>query len=140
MAIPMWSVVTLVTELGVSAAVFYVIWKGYKEGRFIRPLAFGVLAYEVLFNISYMLSRSLRHAAEKPAMEKPGEIGLAIFHGTFSLVMFVALIIFFFVAASRYARGENFFLAHRRLTLVFLSAWIVSVLSGVAFFILLYLL
>lgn len=139
MAIPTWSIVTLVTEFGVTAAVFFVIWKAYTAGRFIRPLAFGVLAYEVIFNISYMLSRSLQHASEEAGTEKPGEIALAIFHGTFSLAMFVALIIFFFVAASRYARGENYFLVHRRLTVVFLWAWTVSVLSGASFFVLLYL-
>lgn len=139
MAIPIWSVVTLVTELGVTAAVFFVIWKAYSAGRFIRPLAFGVLAYEVLFNISYMLSRSLQRAGGQAGVKDPGEIALAIFHGTFSLVMFVALIVFFFVAASRYARGENYFFIHRRLTVVFLWAWTVSVLSGAAFFVLLYL-
>ncbi|MFZ2187149.1 MAG: hypothetical protein WAV46_00775 [Candidatus Moraniibacteriota bacterium] len=140
MTIPLWSIVTLVAEIGVTAAVFHIIWKGVAEVRFNRPLAFGVLAYEVLFNISYMLGRTLEHANEKPVVaEKSGVAALAIFHGVFSLVMFVALVAFFLVAANRYAKGENFFLHHHRLTSVFLSAWGVSVLSGVFFFVRLYL-
>jgi hypothetical protein len=137
---PIWSLVTLVTEIAVTTVVFFVIWRAATTGRFSRPLAFGVLAYEVLFNISYMVSRALHHAGEaKEGTESVIEIALAIFHGTFSLVMFVSLIAFFVTAARAYRRGENYFATHRRLTITFLYAWSLSVLSGFAFFALLYL-
>ncbi len=111
---PFWSVVTLMTELGVTAVVFFVIWRAATTGRFSRLLAFGVLAYEVLFNISYMVSRAGKHVSEvSEGTEPAGEIALAIFHGTFSLLMFVSLIVFFLTAARAYARGENYFAAHR---------------------------
>jgi len=120
--------------------VFYVIWTAIANVRFNRKLGFGVLAYEVIFNISYMVMRSLEHVSEKPSVvEKPGETALAIFHGTFSLVMFIALVIFFIVADKHYAKGENFFVHHHRLTSVFLYSWSVSVLSGALFFARLYL-
>lgn len=140
MTIPLWSIVTLVTELGVTTAVFYIIWKGVTEVRFIRPLAFLVLAYEALFNISYMVTRLLEDASKDVmAVEKPGDVLFAIFHGTLSLIMFVSLVIFFLVAAKRYAQGENFFLHHHRLTTIFLYAWAASVFSGVFLFFRLYL-
>ena len=101
MSIPVWSIVTLCTELLVTASVYFIIWKAYRSGIFLRAVAFAVLAYEVLFNISYMLSREL--GSEGATVYSPYETGLAIFHGTFSLVMFATLIIFFVTAARAYA-------------------------------------
>ena len=138
MHIPVWSIVTLVTELFVTASVYFIIWKAYSAGIFLRFFAFAVLAYEVLFNISYMLSRELGEKGN--VVYSPYETGLAIFHGTFSLVMFLALVLFFLKAARVYARGENYFLRHSRLTSFFIVAWGVSILSGIAFFISLYIL
>lgn len=140
MSAPFFSIFALVAEFCVTGVVFYVIWNAVSEVRLNRKLAFGVLAYEVIFNISYMVWRSLEHANEKVAVvEKPGEVALAIFHGTFSLVMFVALVLFFWVADKRYAKGENFFVHHHRMTSIFLYAWGISVFSGALFFIRLYL-
>jgi len=139
MTAPLFSIFALVAEFCVTGVVFYVIWTAISNVRFNKKLGFGVLAYEVIFNISYMVMRSLEHVNEKPdVVEKPGEVALAIFHGTFSLVMFVALVIFFVVAERHYARGENFFVHHHRLTSVFLYAWGISVFSGALFFVRLY--
>ncbi|MEI8096651.1 MAG: hypothetical protein WCG73_00940 [Candidatus Moraniibacteriota bacterium] len=139
MTAPFFSIFALVAEFCVTGVVFYVIWKAVGEGRFNRRLGFGVLAYEVVFNISYMVMRSLEHANEKVAVvEKPGEVALAAFHGIFSLVMFIALVIFFTVAAKHYAKGENFFVHHHRMTSIFLYAWGISVFSGALLFVRLY--
>ncbi len=139
MTLPIWSVVTLFTELVVTGVVLWVIRTGYRDGNFLRKWAFGVLIYEMVFNISYMLLRSLSHKNEDIASEKTGEVALAIFHGIFSLFMFLSLIIFFLVAAKRYGQGENFFLGHRKLTVSFVIAWLISVFSGILFFVRLYL-
>lgn len=140
MDIPIWSIVTLCTELVVSTLVYFIIYQGYARGRFHRALAFLVLAYELLFNISYMASRLIAGTdAGAAQITTPYETALAIFHGTFSLLMFVTLVVFFLFAASRYKRGENFFRTHPKLTATFCTAWAVSVLSGVVFFIALYL-
>ncbi len=136
---PLFSVISLVTELLVTASVFYIIYRAYHESVFLRGFAFVVLAYEILFNISYMTSRALRHAPEHPQVHhEPFEIALAIFHGTFSLLMFIALVAFFLVAARAYKRGENFFHLHPRLTGIFIGAWTISIFSGVLFFFVLY--
>ena len=137
MHIPALSVITLCTELLVTASVYFIIGRSYHTGKFLRAFAFGVLAYEALFNISYMFSRELRGESAGPL--NPYETALAAFHGIFSLVMFVALLAFFLVAARGYRRGENYFLRHRRLTIAFVCAWGISILSGVALFIRLYL-
>ena len=136
MDIPIWSVVTLLTELSVTASVYFIIWKGYRTGVFLRIFAFAVLGYEALFNITYMTSRVT--SVQGAVTYSPFEIGLAIFHGTFSILMFAALVGFFLAAARVYKKGENYFLTHRKLTIAFVAAWGVSILSGVTFFISLY--
>ena len=137
---PVWSIVTLVAELAVTAIVYFVIYEAYTRGVFHRALALGVLVYELLFNITYMASRLLKGTHDGTAQVfTPYETGLAIFHGTFSLGMFVALVAFFVIAARAYARGDSFFHDRPRLTFAFCVAWGISILSGVLFFIALYL-
>ena len=127
------------TEIIVTISVLYVIKKAYTTGVFARALAFGVLAYEVLFNISYMASRELTESPGNSEVEGSTFMTiLAIFHGTFSLIMFLTLLTFFIFAARAYARGENFFLNHKQGTIGFIVAWSVSILSGIAFFLALY--
>lgn len=139
MIIPLWSIATLVTEFFVTAVIFYVIWTAVSRLSFNRTLAFGVIAYEVVFNISYMVFRSIEHEKEaKSIVENSGTEALALFHGIFSLIMFISLIIFFLVADRHYAKGENYFVHHHRLTRIFLFAWGASVLSGAFLFAQLY--
>lgn len=139
MAAPLVSTITLCTEILVSACVYFLIWRAYSRGQFIRWLAFCVLGYEALFNITYMFSRLGAHV-EKTATSAPShiEIALAIFHGIFSIIMFVLLIAFFAWAERAYARGQNFFREHRTLTLTFALAWGISVLTGIIFYFVLY--
>ena len=136
MNIPLWSVATLLTELVVTASVYFIIWKGYRTGIFLRLFAFGILTYEALFNVSYMFSRV--SGVQGAVTYSPFEIALAIFHGIFSIIMFVTLIAFFLLAARVYSRGENYFLTQKKLTIAFVAAWGISILSGIIFFISLY--
>src|SRR3989338_415016 len=105
MTIPSLSIFTLCTELLITAAIFFIIYRGYTANIFLRLFAFSVLGYEILFNISYMVSRSLTRGTEPKHMEKAGEIFLAIFHGIFSLFMFIALVIFLSLAPPARGRG-----------------------------------
>ncbi|MCB9810838.1 MAG: hypothetical protein H6779_00945 [Candidatus Nomurabacteria bacterium] len=139
MEIPVFSIISLITEILVTVSVLVIIYKAYYTGVFMRGFAFFVLGYEIMFNISYMLSRVLHHLPEHhDSHHEPFELGLAIFHGTFSLIMFIGLVIFFLMAAKKYATGENYFAKHPRFTSLFIAAWLVSVFSGMLFFYLLY--
>jgi hypothetical protein len=137
MHIPLWSLLVLFAELLVTASVYFIIWKAYRTGVFLRLFAFAILAYEAIFNVSYMVSKE--NSVSGTTVYSPYETGMAIFHGVFSLVMFVALVVFFVTASRMYRRGENYFLTHQRLTITFVIAWAISILSGVAFFVSLYL-
>lgn len=134
---PLFSTITLITELLVSAVVYYTLYKGYKHNKFRTKLAFTALIYETLFNISYMFSRVPSHA--KAAKATPVTIiFLAIIHGVLSLIMFVALVVFFIVAWKKYKNGVNYFKEHKKLTTTFLVFWTFSIVSGVLFYFLTY--
>jgi hypothetical protein len=126
----------------VTVAVFYIIYRAYYEHYFLRGFAITVLAYELLFNISYMSSRLFGHVLSEEHAQMhhaPYEIAVAAFHGIFSLLMFILLIVFFIFAIRAYGRGEQFFSNHTKLTLAFVVAWIISIFSGIFLFFLLYL-
>lgn len=130
---PFYSTFTLITELFVTSSVLYVFYKGYKENVFKSKLAFATIAYEILFNISYMFMRSSTHRDDTTATKF--HIMLAASHGLSSLLMFVALIVFMLVAYNNYKRGVNFFKAHSKLSGAFLTFWMISVISGVVFYV-----
>ena len=62
------------------------------------------------------------------------DIFLAIFHGVFSLIMFIALLAFIYAAWKSYKKGINFLREHKKLSTVFLIAWMIAILSGYLFF------
>ncbi len=130
---PLFSTITLFTELLVSAAVYFTIYKGYRHNKFPTKIAFSALAYETLFNISYMFSRVPSHAKAAKATP-PLLILLAVVHGILSLVMFIALIIFFVLAYRSYKKEKNYFYEHKKLTYIFLFFWTFSIISGVLFY------
>ena len=137
---PLFSTFTLITELFVTATIFYVFYSGYKRNIFPAKAAFFALAYETLFNISYMVYRSVQESAEhEEEAEMTAEIALAIFHGTLSLIMFISLIAFLVLAWRNYREGINYFKEHTTLTVTFLFLWSLSILSGITFYIIEYL-
>ena len=130
---PLYSTLTLIAELGVSAIVYFAVYQGFQKGKFPTKLVAFALLYEVIFNISYMVSRVPSHV-RAAAVEKPWITGLAIVHGVLSLLMFIFLIVFFVLAWKNYRRGINFFKNHSVSTYVFLALWTCSVLSGILFY------
>lgn len=127
---------TLITELIVTASVLYIFWDGYKHDKFHPKLLFVTLVYELVFNINYMAHR----APHVPKAEMPGwYIVLAAFHGIFSLVMFITLVIFFILAWLKFRKNINYFKVHALFSKIFIVAWLISVFSGVVFYLITYL-
>lgn len=134
---PLYSTITLFLELLISAAVYYTIYKGFKHNKFSTKIAFSALIYETLFNITYMVSRV--PAQVKVHKAQPLFVILfAIIHGTLSLIMFIALIVFFVIAWRKYKKEINFFKDHKIMTWLFLTFWTLSIVSGVLFYVLEY--
>lgn len=131
MQIPLYSTITLLAEIVISTIIFYTFYQSFRHNKFPTKLAAFALLYEIVFNITYMASRVPSHTEK---IEIPWHIALAIFHGTLSLIMFVALIVFFVFAWRKYRQGVNYFKAHTNLTILFLVFWSLSVLSGILFY------
>jgi heme A synthase len=132
--IPWFSTFTLFTEIIVTSAILYVIYTGYVKNEFPGHVAAAALSYEILFNISYMASRLFTHEDSTQYPDSPFHVALAIFHGTFSLIMFVLLLVFMFFAWRGYRSGKNYFRIHKKLMVVFLISWMIAVLSGFLFY------
>ncbi len=133
---PLLSTVSLVTELIITFSIFYIFYKGYVKGIFHSKLALVTILYELIFNISYMATRTPQVTQKTESVATP----FAIFHGILSLTMFVLLIIFLLVAWTRYKKEINFFKNHKLLTILFLIFWTASVTSGIAFYVMRYVL
>ncbi len=135
--IPWFSTFTLFTEILVTASVLYVFHSGYRYNKFPYALVALTLGYEICFNITYMASRALSRA-NPSRLENGTAIGLAIFHGSFSLLMFLGLIVYMVIAWVNYKKGVNYFLRHNRFTATFILLWLAAVLSGIAFYVISY--
>lgn len=115
--------------------VLYIFYSGYKKNQFPFKLTYFALSYEILFNISYMIYRAITHEVNYVShMSPPFYTFLAIFHGTFSLLMFLALLAFLFTAIKKYKKEENYFYNHKVLTFTFLFFWMIAILSGFIFY------
>ncbi len=51
MQAPIQSILTLASELAVTAAVMTVIWRAWRRGYFMRWLAGAAITYEIVFNV-----------------------------------------------------------------------------------------
>ena len=136
-SIPAYSIFSATSELLVTAAVFYVLWRAYARDDFRRGLLATVLAFEFLVNITYMAYRMVvpAHGAELPSWLQ----ATAALHGILSLGMFLALVFFAALAWRDDARGENFFRDHPGTTWTFVGLWTLSILSGEFLFVAMYL-
>lgn len=133
MTAPLYSTITLFAEIIVSSIIYYTIYQGYNRNKFPARLAGLALFYEIIFNITYMVSRTNVHIKEVK-LEPPFVIGVAITHGVLSLIMFLSLIVFFIIAWKKYRSGINYFKIKKALTFAFLAFWSFSVVSGILFY------
>ena len=131
MVAPLYSTFALIAEPIVTTAVFYTFYQGYKHDKFPEKVAFGAVAYELIFNISYMFYKLPSHLSR---FNKAWYTGLAIFHGTLSIVMFVSLICFLLLAFNGYRKGINYFQKHKYITVFFLVFWLIALFTGFAMY------
>ncbi|HET9325981.1 MAG TPA: hypothetical protein VFQ05_04345 [Candidatus Eisenbacteria bacterium] len=137
MNIPPFSIFSAVSELFVTAGVLYVVWANWNRRPFPGLLFLGLALFEALVNVLYMANR----AASAASGHEPLYTGMKIFfaaHGMLSLLAYVAFVILGALAYQEQKAGRWFFREHRIWTLVFVVAWLVSIASGEAIFVLRY--
>lgn len=132
---PPLSTLSAVTELFVTAAVFYFFYQALRHANYRWGLMTVAIVYETLFNITYMVSRLIVHE-EGATHQHPGWVtGFVAFHGSLSLVMFLGLIGFVVWAWRRVRAGEPDPIGARRsLSYGFLVLWTISILTGEAIY------
>lgn len=132
---PLFSTFSALTELVVSLAVYWFFWRGMRFADYRWGLIAVAIAYETLFNITYMVSRLFTHD-EGVTHEHPGWVtAFVAAHGLLSLVMFAGLIGYVIWARRRFVAGlANPLAARRRLSQAFLALWTLSVASGEAIY------
>jgi uncharacterized membrane protein YozB (DUF420 family) len=131
MIAPAYSTFALIAEPIVTFAVFYTFYQGYKNGHFPAKIAFGAVLYETAFNISYMFYKLPAHISR---FNKAWYTALAATHGILSIVMFIGLVIFLVLAYRNYEKGINYFKKHKYVSIVFLSFWLIALLTGFAMY------
>jgi hypothetical protein len=143
MHIPPFSIFSAVSELFVTAGVFYVIRRNWTRRTFPFALFLAVTLFEGLVNVMYMANRASQAAAEKAspaahALSTGMKIAFAA-HGLLSLLAYLVFVILGVLAHQEQVRGRWFFRDHAALTWTFLVVWAVSIGSGETLFALRYL-
>ncbi len=126
---PAFSTFSAIAELFVTTGVLYIVLKNYRQQGFPSMLAAIVVAFEFSVNMMYMIFRMRESSAAHVAAPSALTPWLAA-HGMLSLVVFVLLVIYCYLAHVAMKRGSHFFHEHKTLTWVFLFLWTLSVGSG----------
>ncbi|MES2155627.1 MAG: hypothetical protein V4510_10870 [bacterium] len=134
--VPAFSIFSATSELAVTAAVLYVLWRAYYRNDLRVALLATTLAFELAVNIAYM---SYRLAVPSQSTAPDWLKAFQGAHGVLSLVMFIGLIILAGMAYSLNKDKRNFFRESPGLTLTFTVLWMVSVVSGETIFVVTYL-
>ena len=114
------------SELGVTAVVFYVLWRAWRHDDIRTGLLAVVLAFEVFVNVAYMVWRiaiPTVHLQTLPSWLLAG-------HGVLSLLMLAGLIAFAVEAGRLRRQKRNLVREHPGQAVGFAILWTVSVASG----------
>ena len=140
MNIPPFSLFSAISELLVTAGVFFVIRRNWTRRPFPFALFLTVALFEALVNVMYMANRSAAAAAPGAAetLSTAMKIGYAA-HGLLSLIAYLVFVVLGVLAHQEQRGGRWFFREHATLTWVFLVVWTISIASGETIFVLRYL-
>ena len=138
MHIPPFSLFSAISELFVTAAVFYVVWRNWNRKPFPLPLLIVVALFEALVNVAYMATRASRASTGADTLSTGMKIMFAA-HGMLSLLAFLVFVVLAVYAWLDQRAGRWFFRERPALTWTFLALWVISVGSGETLFVLRYL-
>ena len=136
--IPPFSIFSAISELFVTAAVFYIVWRNWTRRTFPLPLLITVALFEALVNVTYMAARASRASTGVDTVSTGMKTMFAA-HGMLSLLAFLAFVVLAVYAWMDQRNGRWFFRERPALTWAFLLLWTVSIASGELLFVLRYL-
>lgn len=135
---PVFSTFSAIAEVFVSAGVLYVVYRSYMRKRFEWRLATALIVFEFSVNMMYMISRMRDASGGQEATPSPYALFMAA-HGILSLIVFVLLVVYCYLAFVAARHDRHFFAEHRAVTWSFVSLWLLSVGSGEVLYVLNYL-
>ena len=133
MSIPPFSIFSAISELFVTAGVFWIIRRNWTRRTFPLAAFLAVALFEALVNVLYMANR----ASVAATGAEPLSRGLKIFfaaHGMISLLVYLVFVVLGVFAYQDQKAGRYFFRERAALTWTFLAVWTVSVVSGEVIF------
>jgi uncharacterized membrane protein YozB (DUF420 family) len=131
--IPPFSLFSAISELFVTAGVFFVIWRNWNRRLFPFAVFLAVALFELLVNVLYMANRASQAAAGHGALPTWMKIFFAV-HGMLSLLAYLVFVILGVFAHQEQRRGRFFFREHPIVTWTFLVVWTISIVSGEVIF------
>ena len=142
MHIPAFSLFSAISELFVTAGVFYVVRRNWTRRPFPFALFLVVSLFEAMVNVMYMANRSAAASASAPGSREALSTGMKIAfaaHGLLSLVAYLVFVVLGTLAYQEFKAGRWFFRDRAALTWGFLVLWTISIGSGEVLFALRYL-
>ncbi len=136
---PAFSVFSAISELFVTAGVLYIIRRNWTRRTFSLAIFLTVALFEALVNVMYMARRSAEAATGAQAIA-PGLRVFFALHGMLSLLAYLVFVILGVLAYQEQRAGRFWFRDRPAATWTFLTAWMISVISGEVLFAVRYLL
>lgn len=135
MSAPAFSTFSAVAEFFVTAGVFYIVLRSYRQKGFAWQLAAALIVFEFSVNMMYMIFRMREVSAGHEAASTPNPLApFMATHGILSLLVFLLLVVYSYLAFVADKRGRHFFRDHPAVTWSFLGLWTLSVGSGWALY------
>ena len=103
---------------------------GYFKNKFCPKITLVTVLVFITYMTSFLMYRYTTGHMSEDVMTEPYYILIASMHGTISLVAVAQACIMFTAARSAFARGENYFVAHKKLSLMLVILWPLALLSG----------
>jgi len=132
MTTPWFSTFAAISELFVTAGVFYVVFSNLRGKGFFGKIAVSVILFEFFVNMLYMIVRMRTHTETSELSSQM--VAFAAGHGFLSLLVFILFVVFSMMAYNSMKRGQYFFQENRNLTYAFIGLWCISILSGEALY------
>lgn len=113
-----------------TAIVTFVVWRGYKTGKFSPWLAWLTVLIFVGYATAFLGNHYLNGEMSEHVDRVPYYALIASIHGTISLWAIVQACAVFVFAERSFGRGVNYFQLHRKTSLLLVALWPLALLSG----------
>ncbi len=110
--------------------VTWIVWNGYYKNQFSARFAWGTTILFIIYASAFLLFNYLTGEVDEHANTERWYALIASIHGTIALAAIIHACIAFYKAKDAFARGENYFRDHKKMSISLVLLWPLSLLSG----------